>query len=159
MYFLWKRTPHGSIRVSCDGFSDFINRVLSGKFRCRSLCVAEGETAAMTLVLSSDNGAMDCGEVEERLAEIITPLGFSVKVVWTDKGAPGADLCEKLMAAYQSPWTWMLVAALITLTFMAGWKGLFWTLFWGSSAWFASKVVISAAKRRKMGSPPPLVRR
>ena len=159
MYFLWKRTPHGSIRVSCDGFSDFVNHVLSEKFKCRSLCVAEGEAAAMTLVLSSNSGAVECSEIEERLAEIITPLGFSVRIVWADKGTPGAELREKFAFAYQSPWTWMLVAALITLKIMAGWKGLFWTLFWGTSAWFVSKVVISVAKRRKMSSLPSLVRR
>jgi len=159
VYFLWKRAPHGSIRVSCDGFSDFINRVLSGKSKCRSLCVAEGETAAMTLVLSLNDVTMDCGEIEKRLAEIIAPMGFSVKVIWTDNGAPGVDLGEKFTSAYQSPWTWMLVAALITLRIMAGWNGLFWTIFWGTSAWFASKVVISLTKKRKMGSPPPLIRR
>lgn len=166
MYFLWKRTPHGSIRVSCDGFSDFINRVLSGKSKCRSLCVAEGETAAMTLVLSSNNNAaMDTSEstenkeIEKGLADILSPLGFSSRVVWTDRGAPGADLNENIYSACQSPWTWMLVVALITLKFMAGWKGLFWTLFWGTAAWFVSRVVIALAKRRKMGPPPPLVRR
>ena len=113
----------------------------------------------MTLVLSSNNAAVECCEIEERLAEIITPLGFSVQIIWADKGTPGAELCEKLAAAYQSPWTWMLVAALITLTIMAGWKGLFWTLFWGTSAWFVSKVVISVAKRRKMDLLPSLARR
>jgi hypothetical protein len=113
----------------------------------------------MTLVLSSNNAAMKCSEIESRIAEIIAPLGFSVQIIWTDKGAPGADLSESLVSAYQSPWTWMLVAALITLKFMAGWSGLFWTLFWGTSAWFVSKLVISVAKKRKMGSPPPLIRR
>ena len=113
----------------------------------------------MTLVLSSNSGAVECCEIEERLAEIITPLGFSVQIIWTDRGTRGAELCEKLTAAYQSPWTWMLVTALTTLTLMAGWRGLFWTLFCGTSAWFVSKVVISVAKRKKMGSLPSLVRR
>jgi hypothetical protein len=86
-------------------------------------------------------------------------LGFSVQVIWADRGAPGAELCETLTSAYRSPWTWMLVAALIALKCMAGWNGLFWTLFWGTAAWFVSKVIISAITRRKMGFPPPLARR
>ena len=102
----------------------------------------------MTLVLSSNNAAADYGKIEKRLAAIITPLGFSVRIIWADRGTPGAELREMLSSAYQSPWTWMLVAALITLKFMAGWKGLFWTLFWGTAAWFVSKVIISALARR-----------
>ena len=113
----------------------------------------------MTLVLSSNNAAVECCEIEKRIAAIITPLGFSVQFIWADRGAPGAELCETLSSAYRSPWTWMLVAALITLKCMAGWKGLFWTLFWGTAAWFVSKVVISAITKRKMGFTPPLARR
>ena len=108
----------------------------------------------MTLVLSSNNATADCCKIEERLAAIITPLGFKVQVIWADRGTPGAELCEGLSSVYRSPWTWMLAAALITLKCMAGWKGLFWTLFWGTAAWFVSKVVISVIKKRKMGFPP-----
>ena len=148
MYFLWKRTPHGSIRVSCDGFSGFVNRIVSGKTKCRSLALAEGENATMTLVLSSSNAAAEYYKIEKRIASIVAPLGLGVKVIWADKGTPGAELCETISSIHQSPWTWMLVTALIALKFTAGWKGLFWTIFWGASAWFASKVVISARARR-----------
>ena len=148
MYFLWKRTPHGSIRVSCDGFSGFINRVLSGKSRCRSLALAEGENAVMTLVLSSDNPAVECSEIEKRLAAITAPLGLKVQVIWADRGTPSAELCETLSSAYRSPWTWMLLAGFVTLKIMAGWKVFFWTIFWGTAAWFVSKVIISALSRR-----------
>ena len=112
----------------------------------------------MTLVLSPDNAVAECCKIEERLASVIAPLGLSVKIIWADRGTPEAELCEKLSSAYQSPWTWMLVAALITLKIMGGWKGLFWTVFWGTAAWFVSKVVISVIKKRKMGSLPPLAR-
>jgi hypothetical protein len=111
------------------------------------------------LVLSSNNAVEECCEIEERLTAIISSLGFSVQIIWTDRGAPGSELCETLSSVYRSPWTWMLIATFIALKFMAGWKGLFWTIFWGTAAWFASKVVISAITRRKIGIPPPLVRR
>ena len=112
------------------------------------MAVAEGESAAMTLVLSSDNVAAECSEIEKRLAAIITPLGFKVQVVWIDRGTPGTELCEALSSAYRSPWTWMLMASLVTLKVMAGWKGFFWTIFWGTAAWFVSKVIISVLARR-----------
>ena len=160
MYFLWKRTPHGNIRVSCDGFSDFVNRILSGKSRCRGLSVVEGDTAAMTLVLSStNNAAIGCSDIEKRLTEIMSPLGFSVQVIWTDNGTPGADLGEYFTAAYQNPWTWMLLTSLVAMRVIAGWHGLFWIMFWGTSAWFVSKIVISLVKKKKLGAPPPLIRR
>jgi hypothetical protein len=53
----------------------------------------------------------------------------------------------------------MLVVSMITLGIMAGLKGLFWTIFWGTAAWFASKVGISFLIRRKMGFFLPAERR
>jgi hypothetical protein len=159
VYFLWKRTPHGSIRVSCDGFSDFVNYVLSGKSRCRSLSLTEGENSAVTLVLSPKNAPEECCKTEERLASIIAPLGLRVQVIWADRGTPGAELCETLSSAYRSPWAWMLAASLVSLKFMAGWNGLFWTIFWGTAAWFASKFIIFIIMKRKMGFSLPLARR
>ena len=102
----------------------------------------------MTLVLSSNNAAAECGKIEKRLAAIIIPLGFSLRIIWADRGTPGAELCEKLSSAYQSPWTWMLVTALVTLKLMAGWNGFFWTIFWGTAAWFVSKIIISVLAGR-----------
>ena len=102
----------------------------------------------MTLVLSSSNAAVDFSKIEKRLASIITPLGFSVQFIWADRGTPGAELCETLSSVHRNPWTWMLLAALIALKITAGWKGFFWTLFWGTAAWFVSKVIISVLARR-----------
>lgn len=151
VYFLWKRTPHGSIRVSRDGLSGFIDRVLSEKSRCRGLSLAEGENASVTLVLFSDASGAESFRIEERLASIVAPLGFRLQVIWADRGAPETEWCEALSSAYQNPWTWMLLASMITLGTLAGLKGLFWTLFWGAAAWFVSKVVISSLIKRKMG--------
>jgi hypothetical protein len=159
VYFLWKRTPHGSIRVSCDGLSGFINRILSEKSRCRSLSLAEGENASVTLVLFSDSSRAESFRVEERLTSIVAPLGFRLQIIWADRGAPETEWCEALSSAYQNPWTWMLVVSMITLGILSGLKGLFWTFFWGAAAWFASKAVISFLIRRKMGFFLPAERR
>lgn len=159
MYFLWKRTPHGSIRVSCDGLAGFIDRILTEKSKCRSLSVAEGDNAAVTLVLSSDDCATTGAQAEERISSIVAPLGFCVKIIWVDRGAPAAEWCETLSSCYQSPWFWMLVVAMLALGIIAGTKGLFWTLFWGTAAWFVSRFTISFLIRKKLGFLPPPVRR
>ncbi len=159
MYFLWKRTPHGNIRVSCDGLSGFIDRILTEKSRCRGLSVAEGDSASVTLVLSSDDPMATGAQVEERISSIVAPLGFRVKVIWVDRGVPEAEWCEALSSLYQSPWLWMLAAAMTALGVMAGLKGLFWTLFWGTAAWFVSRFTISFLTRKRLGFFPPVVRR
>ena len=129
--------------------SGFINRVLSEKSRCRSLSLIEGENASVTLVLFSDN-VENC-RVEERLASITAPLGLHVRVVWADRGAPETEWLEAVSFVYQNPWMWMLMVSMIALSVIAGLKGLFWTLFWGTAAWFASKAVTSFLVKRKMG--------
>jgi hypothetical protein len=159
MYFLWKRTPHGSIRVSCSGLSCFIERVLTEDSRCRSLALAEGETASVTLVLYSESASAGTHGVEEHLASVVAPLGFRVQVIWADRSAPGTEWCETLSSFSLNPWTWMLVAAVLALGVMAGLKGIFWTFFWGAAAWFVSKVLVSFAVKKRMGFFAPVVRR
>ncbi|MDR1648638.1 MAG: hypothetical protein LBR71_00130 [Synergistaceae bacterium] len=158
MYFLWKRTPHGSIRVSCSGLSCFIERVLSGESTCRSLALAEGETASVTLVLSSKNASAGTG-VEEHLASVVAPLGFRVQVIWVDRGTPAAEWHEALSSFSLSPWAWMLAASVVAITAIAGLKGLFWTLFWGTAAWFVSKVLVVFAFKKKILFFAPVARR
>jgi hypothetical protein len=158
MYFLWKRTPHGSIRISCSGLSCFIERVLSEESKCRSLALAEGETASVTLVLSSEDASAGAG-VEERLASVVAPLGFRVQVIWADESAPAAEWSEALSALSLSPWTWMVAASIIALVIIAGLKGLFWTFFWGAAAWFVSKALVVFVLKKRMLFFTPVVRR
>ena len=158
MYFLWKRTPNGSIRISCSGLSCFIERVLSEESKCRSLALAEGETASVTLVLSSENASSGTG-VEEHLADVVAPLGFRVQVIWADKSAPAEEWHEILSSRSFSPWTWMLAASVITIVVIAGLKGLFWTLFWGTAAWFVSKVLAASALSKRILLFTPVARR
>ena len=70
MYFLWKRAPHGSIRVSQEGLVAFLKRTLSAKYQLHGLSMEEGDEATLTLVLSSDDGT-GSEEEEESLADII----------------------------------------------------------------------------------------
>jgi hypothetical protein len=158
MYFLWKRTPHGSIRISCSGLSCFIEHVLSEESKCRSLALAEGETASVTLVLSSENASAGTG-IEEHLASVVAPLGFRVQVIWVDGSAPTADWSETLSALSLSPWTWMIAASVVVLVVIAGLKGLFWTLFWGAAAWFVSKALVVFALKKRMLFFAPVARR
>ena len=113
----------------------------------------------MTLVLSSDSQTPDSARVEEHLASIVAPLGLRIQIVWVDRTAPEAEWNETLSDAYQNPWVWMAVAALISIGALAGLKALFWTLFWGTAAWFTSKFFIFLTLRRRMGNFSLLLRR
>lgn len=150
MYFLWKKTPHGSIRISCDGLSGFFSRILSDKSKCRGLTLIEGEEAFVTLVLSSGSLVAEKLGVEERIASIAAPLGFRMQFIWVDRGAPEAEWCETLSSIFRSPWTWMVVVSAVALGIMAGMKGLFWTLFWGAAAWFVAKLALSFFSPKKI---------
>jgi hypothetical protein len=161
MYFLWKRTPHGSIRVSCSGLSCFIERILSEDSRCCSLALAEGETASVTLVLSSKNASAEAGMtgMEEHIASVVAPLGFRVQIIWVDKNAPAAEWSEAFSSFCLNPWMWTILAAVVAILAIAGLKGLFWTLFWGAAAWFLSKVLVSLVFRKRTLFFAPAARR
>ena len=102
MYFLWKRTPHGSIRVSYDGMADFIRRFLTRKSQFCSFALKDGETALMTLVLSSKDGVLE-SRVESRLNAVMKPLGIASSIIWSSQGSPKEEWHEIRSALYRSP--------------------------------------------------------
>lgn len=158
MYFLWKRTPLGSVRVSDQGLGDFLKPLLSMKSRLRGLSMNEGEEASVTLVLSSDVAERE-DWLEARLSSIVAPLGLTVRTIWVDRGAPKTEWCETKGALYQSPWTWMLLVSMVTLVFKAGWNSLFWTMFWGTAAWFIARFVPALFRKKKQNNWNDALRR
>ena len=138
MYFLWKRTPHGSIRVSYNGLAAFIRRWLTRKSQFCSFALAEGETAEMTLVLSSRDGSLE-RRLENRLTAAMKSLGIATSIIWSSRGSPEEEWAELRAALCRSPWTWMSLASAVALVVLSGWRGLFWTSFWGTAAWFFAR--------------------
>lgn len=151
MYFLWKRAPHGSIRVSQEGLVAFLKRTLSAKYQLHGLSMEEGDEATLTLVLSSDDGT-GSEEEEESLASVLSPLGLSLRVIWVARGATGAKWREakEPVYIYKSPWTWMSLAALTALAVNAGLRGVFWTCFWGTAGWFVARFLPVLFRRKKL---------
>lgn len=143
MYFLWKRTPYGNIRISYEGLSRFIQRFLTPKLKFCSFALAEGDTASVTLVLTSDDASQE-SRAESRLISLLEPLGMAASVVWSDLGgSTGAWVEKRAVFFYRNPWVWMMFVSAIALFFIAGAKGLFWTSFWGVLAWFLVKGLTS----------------
>lgn len=158
MYFLWKRTPHGSIRVSYDGLADLSRRCLTRKSQFRSVALAEGETAVVTLVLSSRDGSLD-SKAESCLNAVMKPLGMLPSIVWSSRGSPEEEWCELRFALLHSPWAWMSMASAVALVVLAGWDGFFWTSFWGTAAWFLVKGVTSLLFKHGLPIVLPVERR
>lgn len=142
MYFLWKRTRYGTIRISHDGAADLIQNILtacsrgtSARFRLHSLAIADGDNAEMTVVLSS-HGDADESAVGHRISSLIEPTGMSVSVVWYSAPSRGCGWLERRFTLYRNPWVWMAAAYSVSLTIIADWSAFFWTSFWGTAAWF-----------------------
>ena len=133
MYFLWKNTPYGIIRISCKGLYEFANDIFKSRLRLYSVTLSpadEKEYADFTVVISDEDLSQEIKEqVEKHISEVLKPAGIKSLVVWaTPEGSFAALL--------QSPYTWAAVASCLTVIFTAGFAGFFWTAFWGTAAWF-----------------------
>ncbi|WP_298781337.1 hypothetical protein [uncultured Fretibacterium sp.] len=148
MYFLWKRTPHGTIRMSYDGLFDFVQGFLPARFRLYGLALAAGDDALLTLLMSSSDASRELG-LTRSLSALMEPLGMFTSVVWSSRGAPGSDWIETRFTLLRSPWAWMALASSIALIVVAGWVGFFWTAFWGTAAWFVVRGLTFLLTRRK----------
>ena len=157
VYFLWKRTCHGTIRISRDGLFDFVQGFLNKQFRLHSLAVArppvgEGEDRWLTLILSSRDPAHE-PRIARRLSSLVRPLGLLSSVVWLNQGSGSAEWREMCRAVLGSPWTWMFLGSSVALVVLGGWAAFFWTAFWGTAAWFLVKGLLLLSRSSFFRAP------
>lgn len=133
MYFLWKTTQIGIIRVSCDGLKDFAEDILRSRVRLYSITLSpegrEGE-ADVSIVLSEEDIAPEAKKtVEEHFPAVFKPMGMRASVIW-------AVPERNAGAVVSSPHVWAGAASSLAVLVTAGAAGFFWVMFWGAAAWF-----------------------
>ena len=152
MYFLWRDSPYGFIRVSCEGLLNFINDALRSKFRLYGVALSPlskksdlNENTDITIVISDEDLCSDSQSdkktiVEGHLIEVLKPMGMNAKIIWA---SPEKGFLQFL----QSPYIWALTASCVAVIVTAGFNGFFWTAFWGTAAWFAIRGLLLLAKK------------
>ena len=145
MYFLWKNTPEGLIKISQEGIFDFADYVLKSGFRLYSITLApsqkEHEHADLTIVISDEDLPQDTKtHVERHLTEVLEPTGMKTSIIW-------ASPERGIWPVIQSPYTWAIIASCSAVIITAGFDGFFWTAFWGVAAWFSIKGFSMLAKK------------
>ncbi|MBQ9390428.1 MAG: hypothetical protein IJR27_03855 [Synergistaceae bacterium] len=136
MYYLWKNTPYGIIRVSCAGLYDFANDIFKSKLRLYSVTLSPSgkkEHADLTLVISEEDLTSETkAKIEEHITSVLKPMGLRTLIVWSSPE-------RGIMPLIQSPYAWAGIASCTAMIITAGFKGFFWTAFWGLAVWFTIK--------------------
>ena len=144
MYFLWKNTPKGLIKISREGLFDFADYVLKSGFSLYSITLAPSEInehADLMIVISDEDLPQDTKEhVEKHLTEVFAPAGIKPSVVW-------ASPERGIWPFIQNPYTWAVIASCSAVIITAGFDGFFWTAFWGAAAWFTIRGLTMLAKK------------
>lgn len=144
MYFLWKDTPHGLIKISHEGLYEFADNILNSKLQLYSIALAaekEQEDADFTIVISDENLTPEVKtQIEDHLLEVIAPLGAKTSVVWA---SPERGIIPLLSNSYAAA----VLASCCVVISMAGLEIFFWTTFWGVAAWFAVRGLAILAKK------------
>lgn len=132
MYFLWRDTPYGLIRVSCKALTDFTNEALKSRLRLYSVTLSpsKSEHADITIVISDEDLRPEIKEtVANHLTEVLKPMGMNASIVWA---SPERGFLPVIL----NPYVWGATASCFAVIITAGFSGFFWTAFWGASAWF-----------------------
>ena len=144
MYFLWKNTAYGIIRVSYEGLYEFADDMLKPKLRLCSVTLLPSDTkdnADITVVFSEDDLNPETRKkIENHFESVMKPMGLKPSVVWAmpERG---------IMQALSNPYVWAGIASSSAIVITAGFAGFFWTVFWGVSAWFAVRGLSLISKR------------
>lgn len=145
MYYLWKNTTYGLIRVSYSGLYDFVLSTVRSKLRLYSVTLepsGKKEHANLTLVFSEEDNISSekKRKIEEHVTSVLKPLGLKASVIWAN---PERGISETV----QNPYFWAISASCLALVVTAGFEGFFWTLFWGMSVWFVIRGMKFVAER------------
>ena len=145
MYFLWKNTPVGLIKISQEGIFDFADYVLKSSFTLYSISLAPSkekkEHADLTIVISDEDLPENTKEqVEKHLTDVLDPAGMKASIVW-------ATPERGILPIIQNPYTWAVIASCSAVIITAGFDGFFWTVFWGTLAWFSIRGLSMLAKK------------
>ena len=144
MYFLWKNTPYGIIRVSCEGLYDFADDILKPKLKLCSVTLhpsGKKDHADLTVVFSDDDLLPeDRKKIEKHFDSVLKPMGLKPSVVWA---IPERGIIQAIMNSY----VWSGIASSASIIITAGFAGFFWAVFWGVSAWFAVHGLALISKR------------
>ncbi len=142
MYFLWKNTPCGLIKISYEGLFDFVNYILRTGFRLYGITLAPSVgQAALTVVISDEDISQEIKEkVEKHLSEVLDPAGMKASVVW-------ATPERGFIQFAKNPCVWAVIASCAAVIVSAGFAGFFWTAFWGAAAWFSVRGLAVLAKK------------
>ncbi len=150
VYFVWKNTPNGVIKLSGEGLYDFTLKILRSRFGIHSLSLAQPknksrDNANLTVVIASENVKPEIKKhVENHLSSVLRPLGIITSVIWAK---PDRSITQFLL----NRWTWFFAAWSIAVIISGGWEAFFWSSFWGSAAWFINKaagVLINLTDKR-----------
>lgn len=145
MYFHWRSTPYGIIRISCEGLYNFADKAIKSKLRLYSVTLSRLDSqlhsdsdsqhqddAELNIVLLDENLQDETRtKIESHYQAILKPMGIISEIIWA---APENGIAHIL----RNSWTWAGAASCIAIITTAGFEGFFWTAFWGSAAWFAA---------------------
>ncbi len=144
MYYLWRNTPYGIIRVSYSGLYDFVAEAVRSKLRLYSLTLSPAgkkEHADLTLVFSEEDLSPETkSKVEEHISSVLKPMGMKAAIVW-------ASPERGIMPVVLSPYTWAVIASCVAVVVTAGFAGFFWSAFWGASVWFTARGMRMIARK------------
>ena len=103
MYFQWKDTPYGMIRVSHGGLKELVQGVVNTKQKLYGLSLrstVQQEDADMSIVLSDENVIPEMKKkMEEHFTALFEPMGIKASVVWA---TPERSMFSVVMGMYRS---------------------------------------------------------
>ena len=144
MYYTWKNTHYGIIRVSCSGLYDFALEAVKSRLRLYSVTLepsGKKDHADMTLVFSEEDLSQEMKRgVEEHISSVLKPMGLKASIVW-------ASPERGIMTVIQNPYIWAGIASCIAVMVTAGFDGFFWSVFWGGAVWFMIRSAKYISKR------------
>ena len=146
MYLFWKRNSLGSILVSQDGMSDFVNSLCTKPFKCTQVSLSSADNAlflVITMPKDSDSVAMEA--LETKLRESFEKSGLSVRVSWVELAKTSFVNNEEIVSLAKKPVVWAIAFALFALLLKEGVATLLWSLFWGG-AFYAGVLFFQSEK-------------
>ncbi len=146
VYLFWKNTTLGGLLVSQEGICEFVNSYFEKPFRCTQATLSAADGTLFLVVAAPKSLEPDrMTGLESRLREVLSRMGFSVRISWVEINGKPTGSNEDLVLFFKQPFVWAVAFALFTLLLKEGLSALIWSLFWGG-AFFAAVMFLRSEK-------------
>jgi hypothetical protein len=142
VYLFWKSTALGSLSLSREGITEFINSLLLPSYACKEVALSRAENSLyIVLSLPHPHNTLEVKMLEEKISASCNEMGLGAHISWTEEKQPIEP--RVFPEILKNPLSWTVGAAGLTALIHMRIRGVLWTIVVGALTFVIARFLLS----------------